>query len=70
MEEIEVDDADVDDTDLELEASEIDENDIEVTDLEFDDVSDVSEEVREDRLLGTELCFSDAEVGREELLPD
>lgn len=64
-----VDEANIDDVDPELEVPEIDESDDDDIDPEFDDVSDVREEVTEDRLLSTELSNSDAEVGIEELLP-
>lgn len=68
-EDAEVDEANIDDVDPELEVPEIDESDDDDIDPEFDDVSDVREEVTEDRLLSTELSNSDAEVGIEELLP-
>lgn len=67
-EDAEVDVADVDGIDIEV--SDVDEANVDDIDLDFDDIPDVNEEVKEDRLLGTELCFNDAEVGREELLPD
>ena len=57
----EVDDSDVDETD-------VDESDVDLTDSAVDEVSKVNEEATEGMLLGTELCFIDAEVSREELL--
>lgn len=72
-EDAEVDVADVDGIDIEVsdvDEANVDEAGVDDIDLEFEDIPDINEEVREDRLLGTELCFNDAEVGREELLPD
>ena len=68
-EDAEVDEANIDDVDPELDVPEIDESDDDDIDPELEDVSDVKEEVTEDRLLSTELSISDAEVGIEELLP-
>ena len=50
-----------------LEDSEVNEAVVDDADLELDDVSDVCEEVTEDRLLSTEVRLGDSEVGREEL---
>ena len=82
-EDAEVDEPDVDEPDVDepevkepdVDVSTFDEPDVDEPDLDepdtvVDDVSEVSEEVAEDKLLSNEECSSDAEAGREEVLSD
>ena len=71
LEDPDIDEPDVDEPDVDepdVDEPEVEEPDVDDPDTDIDDVSEVSEDVADDRLF--EECSSDAEAGKEEVLSE